>query len=182
MVISEPGLICLEASEYRVVRGFVSLWFGADDTLFGDPYTHHLRRPVGIGAGPCDPDQPVLPVAVRSEPAIGLEDGLSDETSELDAAEPLTAQERRARSAALRGLLLGRQRRYGAAQAAFADAARLDAGLSLESIPTFWNMERGAHEAAVRAYEEAGRRHDASVLASRLRTTFRPRLLTSRPA
>ncbi|MDQ3695994.1 MAG: hypothetical protein M3464_20605 [Chloroflexota bacterium] len=106
---------------------------------------------------------------------------MSDEAGELDAAEPLTAQERRARAAALRGLLLGRQRRYGAAQAAFADAARLDAGLSLESIPTFWNMERGAHEAAIRAYEDVGRRHDASVLASRLRTTFRPRLLSSRP-
>ena len=97
-----------------------------------------------------------------------------------DEVEPLTAQERRARSAALRGILHSRQRRFSAAQAAFTEALRIDPALSLEAVPTFWELERGAHEAAVRAYESAGRSYDASMLASRLRTTFRPRLLGSR--
>ena len=109
-----------------------------------------------------------------AEPALAV---ASDEAAPLDAAAPLTAQERRARAAAYRGLLLGRQRRFSAAQAAFAEAATLDPLLALESIPTFWDMERGAHEAAVRAYIAAGREREATYLASRLRTTFRPRLV-----
>jgi hypothetical protein len=101
-----------------------------------------------------------------------------DEVEPEDA--PLTAQERRARSAALRGLLLSRQRRFTAAQSAFTEAVRLDPELCLESVPTFWDLERGAHEAVVRAYSEAGRTYEASMLASRLRTTFRPRLVSPR--
>jgi hypothetical protein len=75
---------------------------------------------------------------------------------------------------------LGRQRRFTAARAAFTEAARLDPELRLESVPTFWDMERGAHEAAIHAYAEAGRTYEASMLASRLRTTFRPRLVSPR--
>ena len=87
----------------------------------------------------------------------------------------LTATERRARAAAVRGLMLARKRRYGAAQAAFAEAARFDAGLDLSDVPTFWELPRGGQEAAVRAYEEVGRLQDAGALEATLRSTFRPR-------
>jgi hypothetical protein len=127
---------------------------------------------VAVAQSPSD-----IAIQDHEEPAVS-------ETPERDDAEtqdePLTAQERRARSAALRGLLLSRQRRFTAAQSAFTEAARLDPKLSIESVPTFWELERGAHEAVVRAYSDVGRTYEASMLASRLRTTFRPRLLTPR--
>jgi hypothetical protein len=88
---------------------------------------------------------------------------------------PLTASERRARAAALRGLALSRQRRFDAAQAAFGEAARLDPLLDLTRTPGFWRLERAAHEAAIAAYEDAGRDRDAAVLRARVSSTFRPK-------
>lgn len=184
MVISEPGLICLESSERHLVRGFVSLWFGARDTpsISASPAPPHALS--GVGTARIEPGSGATLagafVAAGIESTNEQEGGLVDEVSDDNVAMPLTARERRARAAALRGLLLGRQRRFGAAQAAFTEAAQLDPTLHLDSVPTFWNLERGAHEAAVGAYEEAGRTHDAAMLASRLRTTFRPRLLQPR--
>jgi hypothetical protein len=183
MVISEPGLICLDASEYSLLRGFATLWFGSPESRAVDAYAGSERPPVRV-----EPAAAPLMVAARQAeprpdadtPVVASEEQSVKEAEERETDAPLTAQERRARAAALRGLLLGRQRRFSAAQAAFAEAARLDEQLSLESVPTFWDMERGAHEAAVRAYRDAGRTYDASMLASRLRTTFRPRLLSPR--
>ncbi|MDP9366383.1 MAG: hypothetical protein M3Q10_19530, partial [Chloroflexota bacterium] len=63
------------------------------------------------------------------------------------------------------------------ARAAFAEAVRLDPELDLTSVPTFWQLERGGHEAAILAYEAAGREHDAMALAARLREVYRPRLV-----
>lgn len=184
MVISEPGLICLDASEYRLVRGFAALWFGPRDSLPDRADAGSARPPVRVEPALAAPltvtaSQGGLAGPAEGHLQAGEESGLSD-VEASDNAAPLTAQERRARSAALRGLLLSRQRRFARAQAAFTEAARLDPALSLESVPTFWDLERGAHEAAVRAYYEVGRSYEASMLASRLRTTFRPRLLGSR--
>lgn len=190
MVISEPGLMCLEASSSRLVRGLAALWFGQPDpdSLPDHAYAGSERPPVRMTppAEEAEPT-PIAPMAVAAMPAETQiyqyeEPALSDTPEPADEMQetPLTARERRARSAALRGLLLSRQRRFAAAQSAFAEAARLDPELSLESVPTFWDLERGAHEAVVRAYREVGRTYDASMLASRLRTTFRPRLLTPR--
>lgn len=192
MVISEPGLLCLEASSSGFVRGLAALWFGPSDTdlLPDQGYFGSKRPPVRVT--PSEQSRGPEPAAVMTvaaatpeeqEPQRYEENVVSDtpervETEAQDA--PLTAQERRARSAALRGLLLSRQRRFTAAQSAFTEAARLDPDLSLESVPTFWDLERGAHEAVVRAYTEVGRTYEASMLASRLRTTFRPRLVTPR--
>lgn len=89
----------------------------------------------------------------------------------------LTAGERRARAAALRGLAFARQRRYDAARSAFAEAAKLDPVLDLTRTPGFWNLGRGAHEAVVAAYLDAGRERDATVLHARIQRTFRPRPL-----
>lgn len=187
MVISEPGLICLETSEYRLLRDFASLWFGPSAATPDRAYAGSTRPPVRIEPSPAssvvqtDAAEPSRADATLT-PDDGQEEGGVGELmgADGDDIEPLTAQERRARSAALRGMLHSRQRRFGAAQAAFTEAARIDQTLSLESVPTFWELERGAHEAAVRAYEAAGRTYDASMLASRLRTTFRPRLVNTR--
>jgi hypothetical protein len=183
MVISEPGLICLETSDYRLLRGFAALWFGPREASADPAYPGSERPPVRV-----EPALVALEIAasaIEAEPIVSETSGGDEEQRVTDEAErdettPLTAQERRARAAALRGLLLGRQRRFTAAQAAFTEASRLDPGLSLESVPTFWEMERGAHEAAVRAYVDAGRSYEASMLASRLRTTYRPRLINPR--
>ena len=87
-----------------------------------------------------------------------------------------TATERRADAAALRALFLARQRRFAAAQAAFAEALRLDPGLDLPAVAGFWELERSGHEAAIRAYEAVGREREALILAAKVRQTFRPRL------
>jgi hypothetical protein len=93
---------------------------------------------------------------------------------------PLTANERRARAAALRALAFGRARRFDAAQAAFQDAATLDPALDLTRVPTFWSLERAAHEAAIAAYVAAGRTGDAAVLRAKVQSVYRPKPLRTR--
>lgn len=93
---------------------------------------------------------------------------------------PLTANERRARAAALRALAFGRARRFDAAEAAFLDAATLDPALDLTRVPTFWSLERAAHEAAIAAYVAAGRTGDAAVLRAKVQSVYRPKPLRTR--
>lgn len=93
---------------------------------------------------------------------------------------PLTANERRARAAALRALAFSRARRFDAAQAAFLDAATLDPALDLTRVPTFWSLERSAHEAAIAAYVAAGRTGDAAVLRAKVQSVYRPKALRPR--
>jgi hypothetical protein len=93
---------------------------------------------------------------------------------------PLTANERRARAAALRALAFGRARGFGAAEAACLDAATLDPALDLTRVPTFWSLERAAHEAAIAAYVAAGRSGDASVLRAKVQSVYRPKPLRAR--
>lgn len=93
---------------------------------------------------------------------------------------PLTANERRARAAALRALAFGRARRFDAAEAAFLHAATLDPALDLTRVPTFWSLERAAHEAAISAYVAAGRSGDAAVLRAKVQSVYRPKPLRTR--
>lgn len=160
MVISQPAVICLQATRGRWLRAFLDLCFGRGPSL-------------------APPAQPI-PIAKAMPEEAPLAPAPADTSSPETASEPLTATERRARAAAFRGLLLSRQRRFAAAQTAFADAVRLDPALDLTSIPTFWDLERGAHEIVIRAYEETGRQPDAQALAARLRQTYRPRLVRLR--
>ena len=102
--------------------------------------------------------------------------GVADATP----AAPLSANERRARAAALRALALSRGRRFDAAGLAFTEAARLDPLLDLTRTPAFWTLERAAHEAAIDAYRQAGRERDAAVLRARIQSTFRPKPLRPR--
>ncbi len=84
---------------------------------------------------------------------------------------------RRAQAAGLRALLLARQRRYAEAEDAFAQTAKLDPTFDLSTLDGFWDLGRGAHEAAVRAYEGAGRQRDAMLLRATLDGRYRPRLV-----
>ncbi len=93
---------------------------------------------------------------------------------------PLTANERRARAAALRALAFSRARRFDAAQAAFHDAATLDPALDLTRVPSFWSLERAAHEAAIAAYVATGRTGDAAVLRAKVQSVYRPKPLRTR--
>jgi hypothetical protein len=88
----------------------------------------------------------------------------------------LTAEERRARAIALRGLCQSRAHRFDAAYASFVEAILMDPRLDLAKLPDFWRLPSGAHQAAIEAYEQVGRRRDAAALTASVRTTFRPKL------
>lgn len=88
--------------------------------------------------------------------------------------------ERRARSAAVRGLFLARSGRLDEARSAFAVAAT-EPAVDLTAIPGFWELTRSGMLAAVGAYEEAGRFREASALGARIRLTYRPRPLAPVP-
>jgi hypothetical protein len=106
---------------------------------------------------------------------------LASDGNEPAADAPLTAAERRARAAALKGLAFSRERKFDAARSAFALAAKLDPALDLTRTPSFWQLERAAHEAAIDAYVDAGRADDAAVLRARVRSRFRPKPLRTPP-
>jgi hypothetical protein len=89
----------------------------------------------------------------------------------------LTPNEQRARVAAVRGLLRAREHLFDAARTAFTEAATLDPRLDLAKIPNFWSLPRGGQQAAIDAYELAGRERDAFMLVARVRRAFRPRLV-----
>ena len=121
----------------------------------------------------------VAQAAPVEAPVASVEIDVPEEVSGMG---PLTANERRARAAALRALAFSRARRFDAAQAAFQDAATLDPALDLTRVPAFWSLERGAHEAAITAYTGAGRVGDAAVLRAKVQSVYRPKPLRTRNA
>jgi hypothetical protein len=176
MLISQPAFLCLHATWQRVV---------------GRPLLEEVHRaPVDGDANPIEaraalsPSSAPLQVdSVVGGTAHGIDYGLSaaEPSRTADPNAPLSAHELRARAAALRALALSRGRRFDAAQAAFAEAARLDPSLDLTRTPGFWKLERGAHEAAIDAYVEVGRAGDAAVLRARVHSTYRPKAIRARP-
>jgi hypothetical protein len=170
MMISQPAWWCLETTWQRLWRRPLAendacrvpdapLAVALPDSMSGDATS--TEETVAIEIAPA-------PVARRTPASPAGPDA------------PLTAAERRARAAALRALALSRGRRVDAARDAFTDAALLDPTLDLTRTPTFWKLERAAHEAAIHAYDAAGRDRDAAVLRARVRSTFRPRALRPR--
>lgn len=127
------------------------------------------------------------PTVVPPEPDPPLSESDAGVRLELEAfapEAPATATDlaagldaRRAQAAALRALLLARQRRYAEAESAFAQAAGIDRTLDLGALDGFWELERGAHQAAIRAYEAVGRHRDAMVMRATLDGRYRPRLV-----
>lgn len=172
MVISEPVLACLASARARFTRPFASLRktsVSAQTKILTVNGAHggdnHCATSLSHGSAP--DGLTVAAPSDRQNPRFDLEP------------EPLSATERRARAAALRGMLLARQRRFSSARKAFAEAITYDPTLDLASVPTFWRLERGGQEAAISAYQDQGREREASMLAARMRQTFRPRLVTT---
>lgn len=176
MMISQPALICLNATWQRLIGQSAR---GAEPTA---ARVRHAPTPADavqsdVAAAAASPlmaeaaGGSLAPVAREQGPAVG---------TAVDASTPLAANERRARAAALRAMALSRERRFDAARAAFAEAAGLDPALDLTRTPAFWKLERAAHEAAIDAYQQAGRDRDAAVLRARVQSTFRPKPLRPR--
>lgn len=177
MMISQPALMCLEATWRRMI--------GQDQDSMSLERNPALAS--GRGWDARDVASVVIVDAVEAAPAAhasvvnaNLLEPPLDDAHEPGVSSPLTAAERRARAAALRGLALSRGRRFDAAKVAFVEAARLDPMLDLTRIPGFWKLERAAHEAAIEAYQETGRERDEAVLRARVRSTYRPRPLRPR--
>ena len=84
--------------------------------------------------------------------------------------------ERLARLAAVRGVLAARDGDVDTAARFFTEAAR-EPAIRFQVVPGFWGCPRGGMNAAVAAYEAAGRIRDAAALAATIRTRFRPRVL-----
>jgi hypothetical protein len=181
MMISQPALICLNATWRRLMRQAIG------DVEPAAVEALQVQDPVRAGViqdgADVAADQSLMAVAVGGDeglaPAARKEEQASSDA--VDASTPLAANERRARAAALRAMALGRDRRFDAARAAFAEAAGLDPLLDLTRTPAFWKLERAAHEAAIDAYLQAGRDRDAAVLRARVQSTFRPKPVRSRP-
>ena len=180
-MISQPALICLSTTWQRLMGK------SARDVEPAAAEALHVQEPdlaaaiqdgvdvaakhslMAAAAGGGESHRPVTREAGQAVP------------DRPDASTPLAVNERRARAAALRGMAFGRERRFDAAKAAFAEAARLDPLLDLTRTPAFWKLERAAHEAAIDAYLQAGRERDAAVLRARVQSTFRPKPLRPRP-
>jgi hypothetical protein len=181
MMISQPALICLNATWQRLMRKPArGVEPAAVEAL-------HVQDPVLTGAIRDSVDvaeeQSLQAAAVdgRGSRAPGAREEGQAIPDAVDASAPLAANERRARAAALRAMAMSRERRFDAARTAFAAAAGLDPLLDLTRTPAFWKLERAAHEAAIDAYLLAGRERDAAVLRARVQSTFRPKAVRSRP-
>jgi hypothetical protein len=178
MMISQPAIMCLNATWQRLTgRSTRSAAPAAEPAL-------HEPAPAELTHDGVDVAAESLLVATAVGEGKSLEAEVRDQgparPARPDDPMPLAANERRARAAALRAMVLSRERRFAAAGAAFAEAARLDPVLDLTRTPAFWTLERAAHEAAIDAYAQAGRERDAAVLRARIHSTFRPKPLRPR--
>jgi hypothetical protein len=174
MMISQPAMICLNVTWELLLRRSTPD-VEADVSVFS-----HVLGPAEMIQGDVA-ENASLVVAVAAGESNATATQQQGAPVAVDPAAPLAANERRARAAALRALALSRERRFDAARAAFAEAARLDPALDLTRTPAFWKLERAAHEAAIDAYLQAGRERDAAVLRARVQSTFRPKPLRPRP-
>ena len=195
MIVTQPALLCLSSFWSNLTGRASARAVQADAALRpASPPSAAVERAAAIRderlrhAAQSAMPQPELPVArqdmVVTNEAIGEESAAPTVPPREPAPSgtgPLTANERRARAAALRALAFGRARRFDAAQAAFQDAATLDPALDLTRVPTFWSLERGAHEAAIAAYVAADRTGDAAVLRAKVQSVYRPKPLRTRP-
>lgn len=164
MMISQPALMWLDAIwKHLLNRQIAPAQLARESAL--EPLPTTLVPPTREAVD-ATPSLVALTAEPEQEPLVSV-----------DLTQPLTVGERRARAAALKALALSRARKFDAARQAFSDAARLDPDLDITRVPTFWSLERGAHEAAISAYNDAGRTGDAAVLRARVQSTYRPKPL-----
>ena len=176
MMISQPALNCLNATWQHLMRKLAcaaepGVAQAVQELVLADQTQGHVEAVAESSLVAAGEGEALVPEARQQEPAL---------PATVDIAAPLAANERRARAAALRGMVLSRERRFDAAKTAFAEAAGLDPVLDLTRTPAFWTLERAAHEAAIDAYALAGRERDAAVLRARVHSTFRPKPLRPR--
>lgn len=157
---------------------------------------HAIARYIGFGE---EDAAPVVTVAERGAPVKAAEPARSRLTLVQPAANgstptahkwrrhpqlreyraPLEDTVRAARQEAVRGLFAARAGAIEVALHHFASAARCD-DVDLTAVPGFWELTRGQMQAAVQAYEEAGRYRDAAALDAHIATIFRPSLVGAR--
>ena len=177
MMISQPAMLCLNATWQRLTGRSMRSAADTGERLHESVPAESTQGVVDVTAESqllatvLDEGEHIAAAARDQKPALPVR---------TDVSLPLAANERRARAAALRGMVLSRERRFDAARTAFAEAAGLDPVLDLTRTPAFWTLERAAHEAAIDAYAQAGRERDAAVLRARVQSTFRPKPLRSR--
>lgn len=198
MIITQPALFCL-TSFWSRLAGRPELPAAGPATVAPAPVREPARAvmapaasshvavaapPAAAAMKPAPAEaagrEPAAPVVAEDRAVAAVSNAQATATPPDGA--PLTASERRARAAALRALAFSRARRFDAAQAAFTDAARLDPALDLTRVPSFWSLERSAHEAAIAAYVAADRAGDAAVLRARVHSVYRPKPLRVRQA
>jgi hypothetical protein len=194
MIVSQPALLCLSSFWSNLTgRASVSEAHAEPVPKPATPPAKAVERAASIQherlkhAVPSSTIQPE-PQVVTAEPLLAAVAQAADDEPiarpvaqpALSGSGPLTANERRARAAALRALAFSRARRFDAAQTAFEDAARLDPALDLTRVPAFWSLERAAHEAAIAAYVVSGRTGDAAVLRAKVQSVYRPKPLRTR--
>lgn len=179
MVISNPALVVLEDTRgglLRRVKHFCRI--GRNDSVIAQPIVNEV---IDVFAPVVDAKAELLAVAEEMEPAlVAAAPAAPAPPFDVQAREIiLTVEERRARAIALRGLSQSRAHKFDAAHASFVQATQMDPALDLAKLPDFWRLPSGAHQAAIAAYEFVGRRRDAAALTAAVRSTFRPRLLST---
>lgn len=196
MIVSQPALLCL-SSLWNNLTGRTGVTESHADPVPrpATPSSAAIARAAAVRedrlkqaapAASLDLEKPIASQEVRVVQAAPVQERPAAAAVEAPSVAvgtgPLTANERRARAAALRALAFSRARRFDAAQVAFLDAATLDPALDLTRVPAFWSLERGAHEAAITAYTDAGRVGDAAVLRAKVQSVYRPKPLRTRNA
>lgn len=180
MVISDPTFQVIEDSREHFLRrlGNLCRWRRRPATVYQyAPSVTSIPNPAIAPVAAAAPDVVVSPIV---EGEVGPPP-LTAKRVDIEAREiVLTAEERRARAIALRGLCQSRGHRFEAARASFVEAIELDPALDLAKMPDFWRLPQGAHQAAIEAYEQVGRRRDAAALTAAVRSAFKPRLFRPR--
>jgi hypothetical protein len=178
MVISNQAIWVLESTSERWTRRLFGRW--RRNGRISEERGTLLPASLEIFAADGSP--------AKAPATMALNQGAAEEKIEPDdladgdsAPSPLSAAERRARAVAVSALMRIRDGRFDLARNLFAEAAALDAALDLTAVPGFWNLPRGAQQAAVEGYEQAGRTRDAELLAANLRYQFRPKLVRRQP-
>lgn len=165
MLLTDAGIDQLESWRDRIACRF-------SEIMFGRTNDSNESYQVVVDRGENRP----IDRSARSQPEADLMRFRSRLRS-TSAGPAMSQHEQRARVLALRGLSQARDGEYERAQTSFASAARMDPGLDLAMLPTFWNLPRRAHDVAIAALHDANRGRDAAALTATVRTRFRPRAL-----
>jgi hypothetical protein len=184
MLISNAAYIVIESTGPRWLRNLL----GVRGSEFGGNDLSRDRAAIAPGSvalfragGWPNIEQfdPLLMIELLEE-EMGVTEATTVGRTDL-AGDPLTVEERKARAAAVRGLVNARDGRFDKARTLFAEALSLDPSIDLTQIPTFWKLPRGGQDAAVSAYQDTGMVKEAKILSSNLNYHFRPKLVRRRP-